>query len=260
MQECNCTHIKKATQEGWLDINKQDFRVEFKIGDGQQQTITIPFTLKKPIAEAKVVEPNAIIETQGQRLYIREIIRTPLRIQLIVEADKSNTMQILALDDVSIEIDSFNKDEPIKNGFYTSGSLREGQYTLYLQSNYFYDAEELTLKIGQIHALNKGEDYIEVDFGGNEIISKPAFIDWDLKVNNYTVYVDTPLTKQLHQPFYPAEKADGSDLHSVFATVSDHEQKSMYSESYEPYNGVAKLWIRYFVNPIAEDIELKIEL
>ncbi|MGM9945396.1 MAG: DUF4179 domain-containing protein [Lysinibacillus sp.] len=255
-------HKLEMTLDTPLDLNVQDFRVEFEMKDGHKQTITIPFTLQKPIAKAKIVEPNKVIDMQGQRLLIQKIIRTPLRIQVIVEADPNNTMQILALDDVSVELSSGKKREPIRNGLSASGLLRDRAYTLYLQSNYFYDAKELILQIGEIHALNKGEDFIEVDFGSNEVLYKPDFIDWDLKVKNHSIYIMVPVTEgHLRQPLFPAEKADGSHLYAIGgSTASNIEHGAAYTETYEPYYGVAKLWISYFDNPIAKDVKLKIDL
>lgn len=244
-----------------IDTSILDFRVQFEMEGGNKQIIDIPFTLKKPIAKAKIVEPNAVIEMQGQRLLVKKIIRTPLRIQVVVEADPNNTLQILALDNVSVELSSGNKRGPIRNGFTASGSLREGAYTFYMQSNYFYDATGLILRIGEIHAINKGEDFIEVDFSSNEVLYKPDFIDWDIKVDNYSVYTKSPIKgNHLRQHLYPAEKADGTTLGSNGSSASQIDEFGEYTEFYEQYDGIAKLWINYFDNPIATDVELNIEL
>ena len=244
-----------------IDTSILDFRVQFEMKDGNKQTIDIPFTLKKPIAKAKIVEPNEVIEMQGQRLLVKKIIRTPLRIQVVVEVDPNNMLQILALDDISIELSSGNKRGPIRNGAVGSGSLRDGAYTFYMQSNYFYDATEMILRIGEIHAINKGEDFIEVDFGSNEVLYKPDFIDWDIKVDNYAVYMKAPVKdNHFRQHLYPAEKADGTTLESNSSSASNIEGGAEYTGFYEPYNGIAKLWINYFDNPIATDVELNIDL
>ena len=147
-------HTLEMTLDKPIDTSILDFRVQFEMEGDNKQTIDIPFTLKKPIAKAKIVEPNEVIEMQGQRLLVKKIIRTPLRIQVVVEVDPNNTLQILALDDISIELSSSNKRGPIRNGVTGLGSLRDGAYTFYMQSNYFYDATEMILRIGEIHAIN----------------------------------------------------------------------------------------------------------
>ena len=255
-------HMLEMTLDQPLDTNNPNFRVEFEMRDGDKQNISIPFTLEKPIAKAKVVEPNASITAQNQRLMINKIIRTPLRIHIEVQPDPSNTMQIVALDEISLELKNGKKRELIRNGLVATGSLRESPYTLYLQSNYFYDSDELIVRIGEIQALPKGEDYIEVDFRTKEVTYKPDFIDWDIKVVGSDVYLQAPV-KDNHgrQHLFPAEKADGTPLETTGTSfyVSDHEEYN-YREYYEPYNGKAKLWINYLDNPIATDVELKIDL
>lgn len=255
-------HILEMTLDQPLDTNNQNFRVEFEIRDGDKQTISIPFTLEKPIAKAKVVEPNARITAQNQHLFIKKIIRTPLRIHIEVQPDPSNTMQIVALDNISLELKNGKKRELIRNGLVGTGSFREGKHTLYFQSNYFYDSDELSIHIGEIQAVPKGEDYIEVDFGTQEVTYKPDFIDWDIKVVGSDVYYQAPV-KDNHgrHHLFPAEKADGTPLESTSRSfyTSDHEGYN-YREYFEPYSGKAKLWINYIDNPIAKDVELKIDL
>ena len=255
-------HILEMTLEHPLDTTNQNFRVEFDVKDGNKQTIAIPFTLENPIAKAKVVEPNAVITAQGQRLLVNKIIRTPLRIQIEVQPDPANTMEIVALDNISLELKDGEKRELIRNGHVGSGLLRDGSYTYYLQSNYFYDSDGLIVRIGEIQAVPKGEDYIEVDFKTKEVTFKPEFIDWDIQVVDHAVYLHAPI-KNNHgrQHLYPAEKADGTVLESTTSSFTTTEEVDYnYRNYYEPYNGKAKLWINYLDNPIATDVELKINL
>lgn len=256
------SHILEMTLDQPLDTTNPNFRVEFEMRDGDKQTISIPFSLNKPIAKAKVVEPNTSITSQGQHLTISKIIRTPLRIHFEVKPDPSNTMQIVALDNISLELKNGRKRELIRNGLVGSGSFREGKYTFYLQSNYFYDSDELIVRIGEIQAIPKGDDYIEVDFTTKEVLYKPDFIDWDIKVVGNDVYLKVPV-KDDHgrQPLYPAEKEDGTPLNSTSSSFSTSAYEGFnYKEYYEPYNGKAKLWISYIDNPIAKDVEVKIDL
>ncbi|MGE7981450.1 DUF4179 domain-containing protein [Solibacillus sp. NPDC093137] len=255
-------HLLEMTLDQPLDTTNPNFRIEFEMRDGDKQTISIPFSLEKPIAKAKVVEPNTSITAQGQSLVINKIIRTPLRIHIEVKPDPTNTMQIVALDNISLELKNGSKRELIRNGLVGSGSFREGKYTFYLQSNYFYDSDELIVRIGELQAIPTGEDYIEVDFKTKEVLFKPDFIDWDIKVVGNDVYLNVPV-KDDHdrQHLFPAEKEDGKSLESEGSSyfTSAHEGFN-YREYYEPYNGRAKLWINYIDNPIATDVELKIDL
>ena len=94
---------------------------------------------------------------------------------LDIEVAKDNTMQLLALDDVAIMTESGERRESIRNDISTDGNIRDGKFTLYLQSNYFDDPASLTVMIGAVQAVPKGEDFIEVDFGTKEILTKPTY-------------------------------------------------------------------------------------
>lgn len=256
-------HKLEMTLDKPLDTSVRDFRFTLEIEDGQQQTFDIPFTLRKPIAEAKIVEPNKVLDFQGQKLYVKKIIRTPLRTQVTVEADPSNTMRIIALDDISIELSNGNKRDSIKNGHVASGSLQDGAYTFYLQSNYFYDADALTLRIGEVHALPKGEDFIEVDFTSKDVLYQPSHIqDWDITVQEHAVTTIAPLhDDHFRQHLYPAERADGTVLSSTSSTASSKDElMAEYVDYYDPYNGKAKIWINYTHHPIAENVEAAFSL
>lgn len=256
------SHKIEMTLDKPLDTSNPNFRIEFDVAKGEYETISIPFTLEKPIAKAKIVEPKATITAQNQHLIINKIIRTPLRIHIEVQPDPTNSMQIVELENVTLELKNGNKRELIKNGMVGTGSFREGSYTLFLQSNYFYDSDEMILRIGEIQAVPKGQDYIEVDFATKEVTYKPDMIDWDIQVMDHAVYVNAPV-KNNHgrQHFYPAEKEDGTPLDSTSSSFTTESVEGFnYRNYYVPYDGKAKLWINYLDNPIAKDVELKIDL
>ncbi|MEK5185375.1 hypothetical protein [Solibacillus sp. FSL W7-1324] len=76
------------------------------------------------------------------------------------------------------------------------------------------------------------------------------------------VYLNSPVKNdQGRQPLYPAEKEDGTPLNSTSSSFSTSAYEGFnYREYYEAYNGKAKLWISYIDNPIANDVEVKIDL
>lgn len=137
--------------------------------------MTIPFSLQNEIAEEKVFIANRTVEVEGQKFTITKIRRTPLKLALDIEVDKANTMQILALDDIAVVTESGERRESIRSSHSMNGDIRDGKYTLYLQSNYFDNPQSLTVLIGAVQAVPKGEDFIEVDFGRQEVLSKPDF-------------------------------------------------------------------------------------
>ena len=238
-----------------------NFSVKFTMRD--DTVIDIPFTLSKPIAQEKTITPNETISIDGQSFTITKIRRTPLRVAIEVEPDPSNTMQILELKDLQIELKNKSKRELIKNGIVGHGSFRDGKITYYLQSNYFNESDEMTLRIGEVLAVSKGEDYILVDFRNNEVVYVPDYIDWPFEVKDHTVSFYAPVENNHgRQHFYPAEKADGTTLESSTSsyTTNGDENGFNYWDTYESYDGIAKLYVKYFDNPIASDIVLTFEL
>lgn len=254
------SHLLEMTLSEPLDIHNPHFRLELILLDGQQQTISIPFTLQQPIAAAKVSELNTELIVQGQRMVFTKIIRTPLRTQIEVQPDPTNKMQVVALDNISLSLSNGEKRELIRRGLVNSGTLREGIYTLYVQSNYFYEASALTLHIDAVHALPKGEDYIEVDFATKEVLQQPTGIDWGIQVGDHSVTVDIASNDMMKsQPLFPAEKADGTML-EILSIQSYGQDGYQYTTIFEPYDGKARLWINDIDHPIATDVDLELNL
>lgn len=160
-----------------MAYTSRDFTAVFRFKDKNQGEIemTIPFSLQNEIAEEKVFIANRTVEVEGQKFTITKIRRTPLKLALDIEVDKANTMQILALDDIAVVTESGERRESIRSSHSMNGDIRDGKYTLYLQSNYFDNPQSLTVLIGAVQAVPKGEDFIEVDFGRQEVLSKPDF-------------------------------------------------------------------------------------
>ena len=239
-----------------------NFIVKFTMPDGTE--IDIPFTLNKPIAQEKTIAPNETITIDGQSFTITKIRRTPLRIAIEVEPDPTNTMQILELENLQIGIKNKSKRELIKNGIVSHGSFREGKVTYYLQSNYFNESDELTLRISEVHAVPKGEDFILVDFANDEVVYVPDYIDWPMEVKDNMLSYYAPVENNHgNEHFFPGERSDGTSLvrsTGSFYPLGVDENGFNYRDTYESYDGIAKLYVHYFDNPIASDIELTFKL
>ncbi|AHN21042.1 DUF4179 domain-containing protein [Lysinibacillus varians] len=241
-----------------------DFTAVFRFKDKNQGEIemTIPFSLQNEIAEEKVFIANRTVEVEGQKFTITKIRRTPLKLALDIEVDKANTMQILALDDIAVVTESGERRESIRSSHSMNGDIRDGKYTLYLQSNYFDNPQSLTVLIGAVQAVPKGEDFIEVDFGRQEVLSKPDFLDWDISVEQQSLKTAAKnWDGRIRHIFYRSGlKADGTTLAYKGGTFSDDDEYLYSTEYFDQYNGKAKIFFNYYYNPIGEDIEVKIPL
>ncbi|MFJ7700703.1 DUF4179 domain-containing protein [Lysinibacillus fusiformis] len=273
--ECGCTFTKNESNQTYISSSveynflvpivytSKDFKAVFHFLDEEKGTIDIalPFSLKNEIAKEKTFTANRTIAIDGQKFTITQIRRSPLKVALDIEVAKDNTMQIIGLDDVAVKTESGERRDSIINGNSIGGNIRDGKFTLYLQSNYFDDPETLTVMIGAVHAVPKGEDFIEVDFGTKEILMKPSYFNGDISAAQQSVSVKMNKDKQgKFLMFSDAIKEDGTMLEFKGISISRDEQYVVETTQFEDYNGKAKIYLNYYTNPIGKNIELNIPL
>ena len=194
MNADNQEHISSLVEYNFSEpiaYTSKDFIAVFHFNDIDKGNIeiAIPFTLQNEIAKEKVIAANRTVDIDGQKFTITQIRRSPLKMAIDIEIDEANTMQILAFDDIAVVTESGERRYSIINGISTDGNIRDGKFTLYVQSNYFHDPDSLTINIGAVQAVPKGEDFIEVDFGAKEVLTKPDYFDWDISVTSHDVSV-----------------------------------------------------------------------
>ncbi|WP_427107842.1 DUF4179 domain-containing protein [Lysinibacillus xylanilyticus] len=260
----NKTHISSSVEYDFLepfDYTSKDFKAVFHFNDKDKGNIeiTVPFTLQNEIAKEKIFTANQTVNVGGQKFTITQIRRSPLEMALDIEVDEANTMEILSFDDIAVVMQDGELRKSKRHPL--SKNKREGKFTLYLESNYFHDPESLKIIIGAVHAVPKGEDFIEVDFGTKEVLTKPDYFDWDISVTKQDVSVAiNNRAKSRFLLLTDAVKEDGTWLKFKNATVSQEEQYEIETTQFEDYDGKAKIYINYFYNPIGENIELNIPL
>ncbi|WP_338651228.1 DUF4179 domain-containing protein [Lysinibacillus sp. Y5S-8] len=272
--ECGCTYTKNESDQTYISSSveynflepiaytSKDFKAVFHFHDEEKGNIeiTLPFSLKNDIAKEKTFTANRTIDINGQKFTITQIRRSPLKVALDIEVAEENTMQILALDDVAVMTESGERRDSI-NGISISGNIRDGKYTIYLQSNYFDDPASLTVMIGAVQAVPKGEDFVEVDFGTKEILTKPNYFNGDIFTAQQSVSVKINKENQgKYLMFSDAIKENGTMLEFTGISISRDEQYVVETSRFEEYNGKAKIYLNYYANPIAKNIEVKIPL
>lgn len=245
-----------------LQYDVRDFELVFYFDDEQQTIVHVPFTLKNPIKEPKVIDLNKEVVVEGQRLVLEKVSISPLRTVLDIVVDEENTMQILSLDELRL-VDERGEDwMAIQNGFTGMGHIRDGRYALHLQSNYFREPETLTFIIGQVAALPKGQDYIEVDFVKEKVLYQPALIDWQIDVEGQLVSVSGPIFADGgRQVLWRAIDEKGNDSYPNSSTWTTGEgDRFETSEQYDEVRSLApvKIEVNYYPNIIGENIEIPI--
>ncbi len=273
--ECGCTFIRNASNQTYISSSveynflepiaytSKDFKAVFYFSDEEKGNIkiTLPFSLKNEVAEEIIFTANRTIDVNGQKFTITQIRRSPLKVALDIELAKDNTMQILALDDVAVMTESGERRDSIINGISKGGNIRDGKFTLYLQSNYFDDPASLTVMIGAVHAVPKGEDFVEVDFSTKEILTKPTYFNEDLSAAQQSVSVKINKdNKGKFLMFSDAIKEDGTPLEFKGVTISRDEKYVVETTQFEDYTGKAKIYLNYYTNPIGNNIEVTIPL
>lgn len=266
--QLNQTRISSSVDYSFSEpfaYTSKDFKAVFHFYEKDKGNIeiSIPFSLKHEIAKEKTFTANRTVNVDDQKFTITKIRRSPLRMAIDFELDEANTMQILSLENIAVEMENGERrEEVVKNGMFIGKNIREGKFTLNLQSNYFHDLDALKILIGAVHAVPKGEDFIEVDFGTKEVLMKPDYLDWDISVTQQGVSVAAKKwdDRSRHSFLNSAVKADGTPLEFTGGSYSDDDQYLYATENFENYDGKAKIYLNYYFNPIGKNIELNIPL
>lgn len=209
---------------GTESINYQDAQFEFyiQLADVHNTEFTIPFELKKPIAKTKVYEMNEVLSFEGQNITVKSISISPLRTGITIAVDPHNELRILGFDDLRFFDENGEEWSTIMNGLTAKGNELDGETTYFMQSNYFREPKKLTLQVGEVKALPKGEDYIEVDFAKNKVLYQPSLPGLKVYVRNgfFTVIAPTAYENKIIGLLGTAIDANGQTVNSISSSSS----------------------------------------
>lgn len=241
------------TSDQGLDFSSRDFELVFTYED-IGETIAVPFTLQQDIYEPKKIAENVELELQQQRLTIESIMITPMRAILKFDVDEQNDMQIIALDGLKLVDERGEEWATIRNGLFANGSLRENNYTLYMESNYYREPKSLKLMIDAVAALPKGEDYIVVDFDKQKFVKLPDAPELEFELGYHILSVS-------YEKGFTALgwgiDAKGNNVYDTSFTQSEHEMTQFINISEEVVSPV-RFNIDYYPNYIGENIEVEL--
>ncbi|WP_179874466.1 DUF4179 domain-containing protein [Bacillus sp. AFS002410] len=150
---------------------QKDFKLDLKVKSGEdKEQFSIPFSIKKHEKTNQIYNLNKTVVIDGQKIKIKKLTIFPLRVAMNVEIDPSNTKEILDFPDIRL-VDQ-NGEVWSSNGM-SEGGASELEKTYYLQSNYFKDPKELYLVINGLQAIDKEDEYLEVDTEKQKILKQP---------------------------------------------------------------------------------------
>ncbi|MCH7322788.1 DUF4179 domain-containing protein [Solibacillus sp. MA9] len=254
--------IEIASSEG-MDYSQPNFEVHFILKD---ETIRVPFTLKNKIKKTKVYTLNEQLEIDGQRFTVNEVQISPLRVGIEITIDPTNDQRILSFNSLELLDENNEVWGKVSNGISGMGSMDEQTMTHYLQSNYFREPKSLTLKIAEVEALPKGQDYIEVDFEKQQVVFAPDFIDLS-KVEVYPMQVRVQYKpanmSHYRQLFGEAVDATGKVLGEKSSSVSGIDEKyheATVSYDLEKYQNPIKIYFYSYPKYLNGTAEVTIPL
>lgn len=247
-------------------LNGDDFELFLQLNDVEQTEFTIPFTLSKPFAKSKHYTLNEQVEVDGQHIVVNQVTISPLRAEIEFTLPESNTMRILDFTTVKLIDENGEEWGRGRNRISALGSLRDNHYTMFIESNYFRQPKSLTLLIDKIEALEKGKDFIEVDFEKKEVLSVPKELDIQLEfLTDYSISADYNIaTANLVKSLFDyLEDANGEvrwiTTSSYTSWESEYDVRGNFTFEEDFVNPV-KLYIANYPQFLDGHIEVKIPL
>ncbi len=231
--------VEIVTNEN-LSYENKSFEFNLHLGDTAETKFMVPFTLTKQIEQPKVYEVNQSVTVDGQQIDIKQLKISPLRAEIRLALDEQNNMQLLDFTSVKLIDEKGEEWGKIRNGSLGFGTLRDGEVSLFIQSNYFRQPEELTLVMEKIEALPKGSDYIEVDFEQKKVLYVPSELDMDVQVtsgNSLTVIYPTESPNHTKQLLSGVFDSEGNELLYHSSDIMTHSsERQSYLESTYTFN------------------------
>lgn len=155
-----------------LPTDSQEFELKLSIHDTEDHQFSLPFSIKKPVAEGKVYDLNRSVIIHGQKLTIQSITVHPLKVTVKIKEDPDNTMDILQYEDLRIENGDGEVWSRITNGM-TATQDEDGTDLYFLQSNYFEQPDLMVFRMNRMQALDK-TDRLVVDTLTGDVLETPS--------------------------------------------------------------------------------------
>jgi len=229
------------------DHNKYDFYLEFEIAPAKDS--------------GKTIHVNKTVSIEGQKITVKEIKITPLRVAIHIKKDPANSMKIFEIKDLALKNEKGELWTSTKNGLLAS-HISENEQILFMESNYFDQPKELFLTMSKLQAMPKEESYILVDTKNKKILKQPSenyfssinVVDQDQRLvfkskvpedfqyELFTMYIDAT-----GKEFYINEWSGGIG-------------EKMFKLPEESYTGPLKMPFSYFPRWIEEKVEIELEL
>ncbi|MFF2175715.1 DUF4179 domain-containing protein [Lysinibacillus sp. NPDC058147] len=227
-----------------INYDNANFELYIQFADEKQTEFMIPFSLKKPIAKTKTYVLNEKMSFEGQQITIKSVSISPLRTGITIALNPHNDKRILGFDDIRLLDEKGEEWTTISNGLVATGTLKDGEETFFMQSNYFREPKKLTLSIGKVKALPKGQDFIDVDFSQNKVLFKPSLPGLKVQVNKHTITINIPTSYKNKNIGLLGTAIDANGESVISNSVSHYRPDEYVIEQTETYD------LNEVVNPV----------
>ncbi|MGE7111675.1 DUF4179 domain-containing protein [Lysinibacillus sp. NPDC047702] len=229
-----------------INYENAQFELYIQFADEKQTEFSFPFTLKREIAQTKTYELNEKMSFEGQNITVKSVSISPIRTGVTIALDPNNDKSIYDFDDIRLLDEKGEEWSSIRRGLVATGSAT-GETTYFMQSNYFREPEKLTLSIGKVLVFRKEQDYIEVDFNQNKVLSKPPIPGLQIKVEKPMVTLNIPTSSYIQG--FNGNAADANDYGVDAESEVINSNNDYLSEQIEilDLNGVTNPVRLYFI-------------
>lgn len=248
-------------QEG---INKSDFIFKVKLeSDSRSIEYEIPFSIAKEKMPTIRYPINETVSIEGQKITIKQIEISPIKVGVHVFVDPLNTKEIFGFEDLRLIDDKGEIWSSITNGLVASGTSDYGK-VYYLQSNYFEQPQGLTLTFNKLQAMDKNEAYVVIDTDKGIILEQPTDQRFTVKKTTHSL-IELYLNGEKefhHDPFNSFFDAEGKEIQSMgggFSRNSDERIEISVRLLDEPYVNPIKLPLYGYPQWIEGKAEIKIK-
>lgn len=246
-----------------IDYSNPNFQLELTFDDAKDTSFTVPFTLTNPIEPTKTIEVNEKVNIDNQIINVETLKISPLRAEVQLSTDGSNTMQILQINKLKVLDENGEEWGRISNGIVGFGGFRENYNSIFIQSNYFRKPESLTLVLDEIEALPKGDDFIEIDFLKQEIIKVPELKDFNLSLIGFNSIDVSYKSQQNTQLFNHVFDANGNQFYNSgysFRNAGDATIEESYTFDLKDAVNPVRIYFHSYPNYLKGSAEIKIPL
>ncbi|MGD7046015.1 DUF4179 domain-containing protein [Jeotgalibacillus proteolyticus] len=141
-------------------------------GASSTESFSIPFSIEHLEETEQVYDLNQKVDIEGQVLIIERVVVNPIRTAVEIKAHPDNSKKILHFESMRLVNEDGEEWSGSSNGSTSSGDNETG-WSVYLQSNYFENPDELYLEINEMQAIDKEGEFLVFDTEKRSILQQP---------------------------------------------------------------------------------------